>query len=70
MGLLKAAAQPLIDAQRRAVERRELQALDNATLYDIGLTRGELDSFLAEKSGRAERTRTRIARSIHVTNAG
>lgn len=44
---------------RQAAQRRALQALDNATLRDIGLARCEIDSIVAEGNGIAEPTRLR-----------
>ena len=49
----------LIGAWRLAVARRP-EALDDAALRDLGLSRCELKSYLAEVEGRAEPTRRRV----------
>jgi len=48
------------EQRRRARGRRELAQLDSHALRDIGLDRGEIDSYLAEAMGDAESTRRRI----------
>ncbi len=42
---------------RHRAELRQLQSLDSATLRDLGLTRAEIGSVLAESAGRAAATR-------------
>jgi len=49
----------LIGAWRLAIARRP-EALDDAALRDLGLSRCELQSYLAEVDGRAEPTRLRL----------
>jgi len=49
------------EQRRRARSRRELAQLDARALDDLGISRGELDSCLAEAMGDAEPTRRRIA---------
>jgi uncharacterized protein YjiS (DUF1127 family) len=50
---------------RRASRRiRELRELDTRTLRDLGLTRSELASVVAEVDGNAEATRRRIEASV------
>lgn len=50
-----------IAARRAASQRlRQLRELDLRTLRDLGLTRSELASVVAEVDGNAERTRRRI----------
>jgi uncharacterized protein YjiS (DUF1127 family) len=44
-------------ARSEAADRRALQRLDDVTLRDIGLTRGEISSAVAEVHDRVERTR-------------
>lgn len=51
-------------ARRRALERashRELLKLDDATLRDLGLTRGELRGLAAEVAGRIEASHPRVS---------
>jgi uncharacterized protein YjiS (DUF1127 family) len=50
--------------QEACATRRALQLLDDRALADLGFTRHEVDSVVAELQGRAERTR-RIAMSSH-----
>jgi hypothetical protein len=52
----------LVGAWRLAVARRP-EELDAATLRDLGLSRTELKSYLAEVDGRAEPTRRRVLES-------
>ncbi len=58
------------EAMRRAGQRRsalrQLEALDDRMLHDIGIHRSELESFLAELDGTAPVTR----RLIGATRAG
>jgi|EndMetStandDraft_6_1072998.scaffolds.fasta_scaffold2485668_1 uncharacterized protein YjiS (DUF1127 family) len=50
------------ERQRRAFRaRHELSVLDGAALRDLGLSASEFDSYLAEASGDARRTRRRLA---------
>jgi len=47
--------------QRRAARTRaELAQLDPGALRDLGLTYGEIDSYIAEARGAAARTRLRV----------
>jgi uncharacterized protein YjiS (DUF1127 family) len=50
----------LAGAWRYAVARREFDSLDANTLRDLGMTRGEFDSYWAETHGLAEPTRVRV----------
>jgi predicted LPLAT superfamily acyltransferase len=53
--------------RQRQLERamfREFAALSDATLRDIGMSRGELSSYHAEASGQAEVTRLRVMRDL------
>ena len=50
----------LAGAWRYAVARREFDRLDASTLRDLGMTRGEFDSYWAETHGLAEPTRVRV----------
>ena len=52
----------LVGAWRVAIARRP-EELDDATLRDLGLSRTELKSYLAEVDGRAEPTRRRVLES-------
>jgi uncharacterized protein YjiS (DUF1127 family) len=45
---------------RHRAELRQLQSLDAAALRDLGLTRSEIGSVLAEAAGRAEATRRAV----------
>ena len=45
---------------RAARARQELDQLDEHALRDLGLTRGELDSFAAEARGAVARSRRRV----------
>ncbi|MBG9390521.1 DUF1127 domain-containing protein [Caenimonas aquaedulcis] len=47
-------------AREREMERREWRLLDDRTLRDLGLSRGELDSWAAEERGLAPVTRRRV----------
>jgi len=51
----------LADAWRHAAARREFEALDDATLRDLGMRRSEYDSYWAETHGLAEHTRKRVS---------
>jgi hypothetical protein len=50
-------------ASRRAAHRREMRALSDAELHDLGLHRSEIDSCWAESEGIAEPTRLHLVRS-------
>ena len=55
-----------IAEQRRAArERAEFYRLDERSLRDLGLTRDEYRSYLAEASGLVPRTRLRLADAPH-----
>ena len=47
-------------ASRRAAHRREMRALSDAELHDLGLHRSEIDSCWAESEGLAQPTRLRL----------
>jgi uncharacterized protein YjiS (DUF1127 family) len=47
------------EAWRHAAARREFERLDEYTLRDLGIDRGEFDSFWAEAHGWSEPTRRR-----------
>jgi uncharacterized protein YjiS (DUF1127 family) len=51
----------LVRRARHRAELRQLQALDAATLRDLGLTRSEIGSVHAESAGRAVATRRALA---------
>ena len=46
--------------RRAARTRHELEQLDEHALRDLGLTRGELDSYAAEARGAVARSRRRV----------
>ena len=48
------------ESRRAARARDELARLDPATMRDLGMTYGEIDSYVAEARGAAERTRLRV----------
>ena len=50
----------LAAARRRAAHRREMHAMSDATLRDLGLQRSEIDSCWAESEGLAQPTRLRL----------
>jgi len=52
------------EQRRRARSRRELAQLDAHALHDLGIDRGEIDSFLAEAMGDVEATRRRIVDDV------
>jgi uncharacterized protein YjiS (DUF1127 family) len=52
----------LLGAWRLAIARRP-EELDDAALHDLGLSRCELKSYLAEVDGRTEPTRRRVLQS-------
>lgn len=67
-------AEALREANRRRrvrkairARRRMLDELDERTLKDIGLHRGELDSISAELEGRAAPTRRRVHKDSAAT---
>ena len=60
---LRATAQAIGAWRRRAAARRQLEALDERSLRDLGLCRSELDSCWAEARGDVERTRLRVVSS-------
>lgn len=47
-------------ARAAAADRRALEALDDATLRDIGLARAEIGSAVAEAHRQVERTRRHL----------
>jgi uncharacterized protein YjiS (DUF1127 family) len=51
-------------SRRRRAALRELQALDDRMLKDIGVTRSELSSLVAEVIGAAQPTRRAAMRSL------
>ena len=59
---LRALLHELAGAWRHAAARREFNRLDDNTLRDLGITRGEFDSYWAETHGLAEPTRVRVVR--------
>ena len=63
-GAARALAAELVGAWRYGVARREFAKLDESTLRDIGMSRGEFDSYWAETHGRAEPTRMRVTQHI------
>jgi uncharacterized protein YjiS (DUF1127 family) len=48
------------ERRRKARARQELDQLDEHALRDLGLTRGELDSYAAEARGAVARSRRRV----------
>ena len=54
----------LAGAWRYAAARREFNAVDPNTLRDLGISRGEFESYWAESHGLAEPTRVRVMRHI------
>jgi uncharacterized protein YjiS (DUF1127 family) len=52
----------LAGAWRCAAARRGFNCLDDNALRDLGITRGEFDSYWAETHGLAEPTRVRVTR--------
>jgi len=48
------------ERRRAARARAELAQLDAEALRDLGLTYGEIDSYLSEAQGAATRTRLRV----------
>lgn len=50
----------LVGAWRRALAPGHDLDIDDATLRDLGITRGELSSYHAEAEGLVERTRLRV----------
>lgn len=50
----------LAESWRYAAARREFNAIDDATLRDLGMRRSEHASYWAETHGLAERTRKRV----------
>ena len=51
-------------SRRRRAALRELQTLDDRMLHDIGVSRSELQSLLAELAGDTPATRRAAARSV------
>lgn len=67
MGLgsaLRTTARQLAAGWRRAAARREFNRVDDNTLRDLGISRGEFDSYWAETEGLAEPTRLRVTRHL------
>ena len=60
----------LVGAWRYGVARREFAQLDDSTLRDIGISRGEFDSYWAETHGQAEPTRARVNAALEAAAAG
>jgi len=58
------------EQRRRAQSRRELAQLDDRTLHDLGIARGELDSCQAEAWGGADSTRRRISDEALLSRQG
>ena len=56
---LRSVLHEVAGAWRYAAARREFGNLDAATLRDLGMSRGEFDSYWAETHGLAEPTRRR-----------
>lgn len=56
---LRSTAAAWLRMRRRQAALRELQALDDRMLRDIGVTRGELPSLVAELVGATPATRRR-----------
>ena len=63
-GTLRTMLGELAGAWRYAVARREFNRLDASTLRDLGMTRGEFDSYWAEAHGQAQQTRQRVLRNL------
>ena len=57
---LGALARRIARAFAEAGDRGRLERLDDATLRDIGLSRGEIGSVVAEAHGHVERSRLRL----------
>jgi uncharacterized protein YjiS (DUF1127 family) len=51
-------------ASQRAAQRRELAALGDRALHDLGIDRTEIDSVLAESEGSAPWTRVRVVHAL------
>lgn len=62
--MLRALLHELAGAWRYAAARREFERVDDHTLRDLGITRGEFDSYWAETQGWVEPTRRRVTREI------
>ena len=63
-GAPAAITRKLAETWRHAAARREFNGLDDIALRDLGIGRGEFDSYWAETHGRAEPTRLRVTRHI------
>jgi len=63
-GTLRSMLHELAGAWRYAAARREFSRLDASTLRDLGMSRGEFDSYWAETHGQAEQTRVRVLRNL------
>jgi uncharacterized protein YjiS (DUF1127 family) len=65
---LASAARAMIDAwcamQTARARERALRLLDDRTLRDLGITRSEIASLVAEVDGRAEPTRIAAMRRV------
>ena len=66
---LRAFTEPALSARRQRAALRELEALGDYMLHDIGIHRSELRSIVAEMAGAAPVTRRRVAHSIGMRNA-
>ena len=61
---LREALREMAGAWRYAVARRQMAAMDDRTLRDLGVHRSELGSYFAESQQWAEPTRQRVALTI------
>lgn len=70
LALLAAPLRALAARWRAAEERAQFAALGERTLRDIGMSRSEYDSYIAEVQGRAQRTRRNLPRSVRGRQTG